>query len=105
MAKWYGTIGYVETVQTEPGIWEEKPTERNYYGDLIRNTRKLYSTGQVNDSINISNSISIVADPYAKKHFYAMRYITFEGAKWKITDVDASQPPRLIISLGGLYNE
>ena len=30
MAKYYGVIGYVETVETSPGVWEEQITERNY---------------------------------------------------------------------------
>lgn len=103
MAKWYGVIGYAETVETEPGIWLETFTERNYYGDLLRNTRKLQSASQVNDSINISNQISIVADPYAYQNFHTMRYAEFMGTKWKITDVEV-QYPRLVLSIGGVYN-
>lgn len=81
----------------------EQITERNYYGDVIRNTRRLQSADKVNDDINISNEISIVADPYANDHFYAIRYVVFQGAKWKVSNVDV-QYPRLILSLGGLYN-
>lgn len=103
MAKWYGTIGYVETVETKPGIWEEVPTERSYYGDLLRNTSKNQSSGNVNDNINVSNLISIIADPYANEHFHALRYVVFMGAKWKITSVEV-QYPRLILTIGGLYN-
>lgn len=103
MAKWFGKIGYAETVETKPGVWEEKITPREYYGDLLRNSRRLQSTDQVNDDINISNEISIVADPYANEHFYAMRYAEFSGAKWKITNVEV-QYPRLILTLGGVWN-
>lgn len=103
MAKWYGVIGYAETVETKPGIWEEQITERNYYGDLFRNSRRLQSTDKVNDDINISNQLSIVADPYAINNFYSMRYAEFSGAKWKITDVEV-QYPRLILTLGGVWN-
>lgn len=104
MAKWYGVIGYAETVETEPGLWEEQITERHYYGDLVRNTRKLQTSGGVNDDINVANEISIVADPYANQNFYHMRYVEFMGAKWKITNVEV-QYPRLILSIGGLYND
>ena len=38
--KFYGPIGYAETVETKPGVWEEQIAERMYYGDLTRNTRK-----------------------------------------------------------------
>lgn len=104
MAKFYGKIGYAETKETSPGVWTEKITERTYSGDLIRNTRRLQSTDKVNDDITIADELSIVADPYAYDHFYAMRYAEFMGAKWKITNVDASQRPRLILTLGGVYN-
>lgn len=104
MAKYYGIIGYAETVETEPGIWEEKIVERNYFGDLIRNTRALQNSNEVNDNINVANQISILADPYANDHFYNMRYATINGAKWKINSVDV-QFPRLILTVGGLFND
>ena len=102
--KWHGEIGYAETVETEPGIWVEQITERHHYGDVVRNTRMLQSADQVNDNINISNSISIVANPYANQNFHNIRYITFMGTKWKVSNIEV-QYPRLILTLGGLYNE
>lgn len=103
MAKFYGKIGYASTVETKPGVYEEQIVERFYYGDLIRNTRRLQSVDQVNDDINISNEISIVADPYATNNFHTMRYAVFMGTKWKISNVEVSYP-RLILTLGGVYN-
>ena len=104
MAKFFGKIGYGETVEKRPGVWETGITEREYYGDLIRNTRRLESASQVNNNINISNEISIVADPYARENFHAMRYVEFMGAKWRIMSVEV-QYPRLILTVGGVYNE
>lgn len=103
MAKFYGKIGYVDTTETTPGVWVEQITERNYFGDMGRNTRRLESSGNLNDNINISNEISIVADPYAYDHFHTMRYVELMGARWKITNIEV-QRPRLILTLGGLYN-
>lgn len=103
MAKFYGKIGYASTVETKPGVYEEQIVERSYYGDLIRNTRRLQSADQVNDDISISNEISIVADPYATNNFHTMRYAVFMGTKWKISNVEVSYP-RLILTLGGVYN-
>ena len=103
MAKFSGKIGYANTVETKPGVYEEQIVERSYYGDLIRNTRRLQSADQVNDDINISNEISIVADPYATNNFHTMRYAVFMGTKWKISNVEVSYP-RLILTLGGVYN-
>lgn len=103
MAKWYGKVGYAETIETAPGVWEEQITTRSYYGDSFRNTRLLQNSGQVNDNVNIGNQISIVADPYASDHMYGMRFVEFQGSNWKVTNVDV-QPPRLILTIGGLYN-
>lgn len=104
MAKWYGVIGFAESVQTNPGVWKEQITERSYYGDLTRNTRNLQSTDKLTDDINVSNVVSIVADPYANQNFHSMRYVEFMGAKWKISSVEV-QYPRLILTIGGVYNE
>ena len=103
MAKWSGKIGFVVTSEAKPGVWKEVATDRTYYGDLIRNTRKLQSSGNVNDNVTISNEISIVADPFANENFHAIRYAEFMGTKWKVTSVDV-QYPRLILSLGEVYN-
>ena len=103
MAKFYGTIGYAETVETKPGVHKEQIIEKQYFGDLLRISRQLQSTDKVNDDVKVAHEISIVADPYANQHFHAMRYVEFSGAKWKITNVQV-QYPRLILSVGGLYN-
>lgn len=103
MGKWFGRIGYAEQLETTPGVWEEKIVERNYYGDVVRNYRKLESSGEVNDNINVSMEISIVADPYAIQNFHAMRYIEYMGSLWKLSNVEVNYP-RLILQIGGLYN-
>ena len=102
MAKYFGKVGYVDQVETSPGVWEEKVTEREYYGDVVRNTRKLESSGNFNDNINVSMEISIVADPYAIQNFHAIRYIEFMGSLWKIYNVEVNYP-RLVLTIGGLY--
>lgn len=101
--KFYGVIGYGETVETSPGIWEEQITEREYFGDILRNNSSFQSTDKVNDNLNVSNDISIIADPYALEKFSFMRYVIFCGTKWKITNVEIMYP-RLKLSIGGVYN-
>lgn len=103
MAKWFGKIGFAETKETKPGIWEEIMTVREYYGDVTRNTRRFQSSENLNDNIVVSNDISIVADPYAIQNFHSIRYIEFMGAKWKINNVEVSYP-RLILTLGDICN-
>lgn len=104
MAKFYGSVGYANTVETAPGVWQEQIIEHNYSGDLIRNTRQLQSGETLNDNINIANEISILADPFARQNFHKMRYVVFMGSKWKVSKVEVNFP-RLILTIGGLYNE
>lgn len=101
MAKFSGKIGFAFDVETEPGIWEQKIVERTYFGDLVRFYRSSTGIDKVNEDITINNQISIVADAYANDNCFAMLYVEFMGAKWKITNVDV-QPPRLILTLGGM---
>lgn len=103
MAKFYGAIGYETTIEFAPGVYKEEITEYNYFGELTRNTSRLQTSQSVNDDVNISNEISIVADPFAFNNFHSMRYVDFMGAKWKITNVEVKYP-RLILTIGGLYN-
>lgn len=103
MAKFYGKVGYVKTEETQPGVWTEVPKERVYTGDVIKNARRLETSGVINANVNVSNSISIVADAYAYENIFAIRYIEWMGAFWTVTDVEV-QRPRLILSVGGVYN-
>ena len=103
MAKFSGKIGFAVQQETDPGVWTEDIQERQYYGDVIRNIRRLQTSGNLNDDIEISNRLSIIADPYAYENFHAMRYVIFMGSKWKVSEVEVEYP-RLILSLGGLYN-
>ena len=103
MAKWFGKVGYDTKVEIEPGIWKSKITEVEYFGDITSNRWRHQKSENVNDDVNISNVISIVADQFAYTNCSNMVYVEYMGIKWKITDVDI-QPPRLILSMGGVYN-
>lgn len=101
--KWHGELGFVMVRETSPGVWTEVVEPRKAYGDVLRNSRRLQSGERVNDNIDISNSISIVADPFIRSNIQALRYAEFMGVKWKVTDVEVEYP-RLTLTLGGLYN-
>lgn len=103
MAKWCGVIGYAESKKTKPGVWTNEIVEHKHFGEVRKNTRKLESSGTLNDDINISNIISIIADPYARQNFHSMKYVEFMGTKWIITNVEV-EFPRLILTIGGEYN-
>lgn len=103
MAKFHGKIGYADSVETAPGVWTDQITEREYYGDVIRESKQWTSTDKVNDSLVLNNRVSIVADDFANANFSAMRYVIVNGVYWKISSVEI-QRPRLILSLGGVYH-
>lgn len=104
MAKFFGEIGYAKLVEKARGVWVEEIVVKKCYGEIIRNTRRLQITDKLNDDVQISNQLSIIADPYAIKNFHQMRYVEFMGSKHKITEVEV-QFPRLLLTVGGLYNE
>lgn len=105
MNKYFGQLGFAETqeVPANSGIWKEVIVEYDYYGDILRNSRNRGSSDKVNEDVEISNQISIVSDAYATEHLYNIRYITWLGNKWKVSSIDVEYP-RLILSIGGLYN-
>lgn len=103
MPKCSGVIGYALAVETQPGVWSESIEEKKYYGEIVRDNRRLVDQGQINDNINISNNISVVSNKFMLENMAFMKYLSFKGSKWKISSIDIISP-RIIITLGGLYN-
>jgi hypothetical protein len=105
MAKYYGAVGFVETKETAPGSgkWKKEVTEYSYKGDVIKNSRRLESGDKTNEDIVVDNIISIIADPYANQKFFAIRYVRWMGVNWIVSNVEV-QSPRLLLTLGGIYN-
>lgn len=105
MPKYYGEIGFA-TTDEDPvgsGVWKKTIVKKNYSGDILNSTRKIEFGENVNQDLNVSNRISIVANEFAMQNFHSIRYVKYLGAKWKVSSVEV-QAPRLILSLGGLYN-
>ena len=102
MAKYYGKIGYAIDEEVKPGVCNPRIIEREYFGDVTRDTRRLSSSGNTNDNIVISNEISIVAEPFANENFHSILYAEYMGAKWKVTSAEVKFP-RIILSLGEVY--
>lgn len=104
--KWYGKVGYatcVEGTGENRGIYTDTIVEKEYYGDAINCHWKRQNSGNINDDITVSQSISIVADPFAIQHCSEIIYVEHLGTKWKVTDVEPLFP-RLQLSIGGVYN-
>ena len=105
MAKFSGMIGFVKNAETYEGsgVWIEETIERPYRGDVINDVMRWKDSTLVNESLNISNKFSIVADAFAMQNIGNMRYVDYLGTKWKIMTVEINRP-RIVIYLGGLYN-
>jgi hypothetical protein len=103
MTKWHGVIGYIQTQETAPGVFSEVATEYEYAGDVIRNTRRWEQGSGLNDNLTISNQFSIIGDWFSYDNFQSMRYLKWMGASWKILSVEL-QRPRLLVSVGGVWN-
>ena len=104
MSKWIGKVGFAVNSEVEPGLWVDEVIEKAYKGEMLSDRWRRQNSSGVNDNINLSNSISIIANPYAFGHCSSIVYVEIKGEKWKVTDVDASTPPRLILTVGGVYN-
>lgn len=103
--RYAGKIGFVTTAETEPGIWEETAIERKYYGEVIQASRELEpSQDTTNFNVNVTNRISIVGDAFANTNYYSIRYLYWRGSKWRVKSVTI-QYPRLVLSIGGLWND
>lgn len=105
MAKYYGRVGYAITKETpaNSGVWVDEIVERHYYGDTILRKSRWESRGEVNDNLNVTNEISILADPFAYQNFSSIKYAELMGDLWRVTSVEI-QRPRLILTIGGVYN-
>ena len=103
MARFHGEVGYGHSVETAPGVWDDTVVAKTYFGDVVRNTRRSSEGQQINNDLTVTNSIEIVADAYANEHFFAIRYVMWQGVAWHVTEVEVRHP-RLVLRLGGVYN-
>ena len=101
--RFHGKVGFGETVETSPGVYEDNIVEHEYFGDVVRTSRKLTEGENLNRDLSLTNSISIVGNAYANEHFFEIRYVEWAGILWTVTDVEV-QRPRMLLTLGEVYN-
>lgn len=104
MGKFCGNIGFATSVETAPGVWEDLKVLRQYRGDVLKVSKKWQTSEGVNDNVNITNEISIIADSFINSNLASIKFIEWMGSNWKVHKIDV-QRPRLILSIGGVYNE
>ena len=105
MAKFYGVIGFeVNQAMVSPGVYQKEIVEKTYRGDMLRNKNRIRNDDQINQDIIFDNRLSIISDPFANINFPQIRYVVLNGSKWKVMNAEI-QRPRIILTIGGLYNE
>ena len=102
MKRFFGRIGFADQVESSPDVWTDQIVERDYYGEVRRNGRRLDGSDSINMTIKPDNVISVIADAYAVENFYNLKYVVWNGVKWIVTSVEV-QRPRLNLTLGSEY--
>ena len=105
MARFHGIVGFIETGETAPDVWDaQKVTKRFYYGDILKRLLSLSaSPDSTNDSIRISNQLSLISDAYMRQHLDIMRFVVFNGTPWRVATIELDEK-RVIVTLGEVYN-
>ena len=104
MAKTIVSVSYCMSIEIEPGVWDDHVKAVSYPADITRlNSRWSANTDSTNDNISLNSQISFVADAFANQHFALIKHVNAYGAEWQVTNVEV-QHPRIILTLGGVYN-
>lgn len=108
MAKFSGLVGYVTYAEVSPGVWDNVENPKLMKGDIIRQSSNIQNdgrvtTGKMNPDISLNHRVSLIGDAYAFGNYFSMSWLEVDGHKWAITSVEV-QRPRIIVTLGGLWN-
>lgn len=100
--KWYGNIGFGIPVN-ENDIHTEVITDKPYKGDILENNLRWQQSDKIDDDLNITNKISVIANDFAYDNIGYMKYVELRGNKWKIVSATL-QYPRILLTIGGVWN-
>lgn len=104
--KYYGAIGFQEdNVEVRPGVFRSQIVDHMYRGDYNRVSYSYRSSEHLNDDITVSAEVSIVGDSHAFLNLNHIRYVTWRGTKWKVINIDDSKHPRIVLTIGGEWND
>jgi hypothetical protein len=103
MSKFAGLVGYDTQEESVPGVWS--PVEKTVMmkGDIIRQSSSNQNGVKVNNDVTLSHRVSLMGDSYAFANYLQIKWIQVDGHKWSITSIEL-QRPRIIVTLGGLWN-
>lgn len=103
--KFAGWVGFWLTAdETKPGIFEDHMVEKYYTGDVLRAYNKWGErSSATTDELSVNNQITIVGDLFAQENWPSIKYVLWNGARWKVSTVGISFP-KLTLELGGAYH-
>lgn len=104
MARFTGLVGYVTQEESVPGVWSPVETQKMMKGDMIRQSSSGQNGDKVHSDISLNHRVSLLGDSYAFNNYYNLKWIMVNGRKWEVSSVEI-QRPRIIVSIGGLWNE
>lgn len=104
MSKYSGKICFSVPYEKSPGVWKTKNVIKPYRGFTSVNKQQYQSNGTMNEDIVLRNEITVVSDMFLKDNIEAIKYVTFQSSKWKVTSVVLT-PPEARLTLGGLYHD
>lgn len=102
MSKFFGTIGFVQTKETELGVYTQNVEERVFSGDITQTAASWNDSQRINGDLEINHTLSIVCDNYLTQNMFALRYVNYAGRRWSVRKIEV-RPPRMILVLGQEY--
>lgn len=102
--RFVGEVGFADTVETSPGIFEEQITPRRYRGTVTTDAHRLTVDDTVNGQIKTGAIISVLADKELLTRAFDVRWVMYLGVKWKPSYVDIRHP-RVVFTLGDRFSE
>lgn len=103
MSKYAGLVGYVTQEESVPGVWSPVDKAVMTKGDIIRQSSSVQNDDKVNSDVTLNHRVSLIGDAYAFNNYFNLKWIEIGGRKLEVTSVEL-QRPRLIVTVGGLYN-
>lgn len=102
MAKFYGNIGFAQSIESKPGVWTDNIVNKTYSGEIQNNYRRWENSDNLNDDIRVNMELSMLCDSYIMENGSRIKYIEYAGSRWKIASINIEYP-RVKLTLGGLY--
>lgn len=101
MARYSGTLGFYETAEIEPGIWEDVITEHKVTGVIEHSTRRYGDSNVVDRDVTVTMALSMIHNQ--KFEYTKIRYVSYQGTNWAVNTIEYKRP-RVVLHFGGVWN-